>query len=76
MEDWHSIGVNYDKTLMAWHANFNQHWPELKHNYNERFRRMWNYFLLSSAASFRSHYNQVWQILLSKEGMTPNYKRR
>ncbi len=22
MEDWHNFGADYDKTLMAWHANF------------------------------------------------------
>ena len=24
MEDWHNFGADYDKTLMAWHDNFNQ----------------------------------------------------
>ena len=25
MEDWHNFGADYDKTLMAWYANFNAH---------------------------------------------------
>lgn len=61
-----NIGIHYDKTLMAWYDNFNNHWPELSHKYDERFRRMWNYYLLSCAASFRARQNQVWQLLLSK----------
>jgi cyclopropane-fatty-acyl-phospholipid synthase len=49
MEDWQNFGPNYDPTLMAWHANFENAWPELKKNYDERFYRMWRYYLLSSA---------------------------
>ncbi len=73
MEDWHNFGVDYDKTLLAWHNNFNQAWPTLKNNYSERFKRMWNYYLLSSAASFRARYIQLWQIVLSKDGLLGGY---
>jgi len=66
LEDWHNIGFNYDKTLMAWHQRFNACWHNLKDKYSERFRRMWNFYLLSSAGSFRSGKNQVWQIVFSK----------
>ena len=34
MEDWHNFGAYYDKTLMAWHHNFNKHWPELENQYD------------------------------------------
>src|SRR3989338_44613 len=27
VEDWHNFGADYDKTLMAWFANFDKHWP-------------------------------------------------
>lgn len=73
MEDWHNFGADYDKTLMAWHKNFNDHWPELKEKYGERFFRMWNYYLLMSAASFRSRSNQLWQVVLSKKGVPGGY---
>jgi len=73
MEDWANYGVHYDKTLMAWHHNFNQHWDELKTKYNERFRRMWNYYLLSSAGSFRARQTQLWQVVFSKNGLTQGY---
>ena len=68
MEDWHNFGPYYDQTLMAWHANFNAAWPELKEKYGERFRRMWNYYLLSSAGGFRSRSQQLWQIVLTRLG--------
>ncbi len=66
IEDMHNIGPYYDKTLMCWFDNFDAHYPELKEKYDERFYRMWKYYLLSSAGNFRSRDAQVWQILLSK----------
>lgn len=74
MEDWHNFGADYDKTLMAWHTNFNRHWPELEGKYGKRFFRMWNYYLLMSAASFRTRQNQLWQIVLSKQGVPGGYQ--
>lgn len=74
MEDWHSFGADYDKTLIAWHANFNQHWDQLKHKYDERFRRMWNYYLLSCAGAFRARDLQLWQIVLSRNGVAGGYR--
>jgi cyclopropane-fatty-acyl-phospholipid synthase len=69
MEDWHNIGPNYDPTLMAWHANFERAWPELKSRYDERFYRMWRYYLLSSAGGFRSRRQQLWQIVMTRPGI-------
>jgi cyclopropane-fatty-acyl-phospholipid synthase len=66
IEDMHNIGPNYDRTLLCWFENFDAHYPELKEKYDERFYRMWKYYLLSSAGNFRSRDAQVWQILFSK----------
>ena len=66
VEDMHNIGPYYDRTLMCWFENFDAHYPELKEKYDERFYRMWKYYLLSSAGNFRSRDAQVWQVLLSK----------
>jgi cyclopropane-fatty-acyl-phospholipid synthase len=74
MEDWHNFGTDYDKTLMAWHRRFTQHWDELKTDYDERFKRMWNYYLLSCAGGFRSRTLQLWQIVLSKNGIKGGYQ--
>jgi cyclopropane-fatty-acyl-phospholipid synthase len=75
MEDWHSFGPDYDKTLMAWYGNFDKNWEKIKNKYSERFYRMWKYFLLSSAGSFRSRrHSQLWQIVLSKNGVQGGYR--
>lgn len=69
IEDWHGFGWHYDRTLLHWLANFDAHWPQLAPRYGEQFRRMWRYYLLSCAGSFRARYNQLWQILLSPGGV-------
>ncbi len=74
LQHWHNFGTHYDKTLMAWHQNFNENWHKIKTNYDERFRRMWNYYLLSCAGTFRSHKNQLWQIVFSKIGSQVEYE--
>ncbi len=68
MEDWHNIGPHYDPTLMAWHANFEAAWPELKKHYDDRFYRMWRYYLLSSAGGFRARAQQLWQVVMTRRG--------
>ncbi|MDE1892612.1 MAG: cyclopropane fatty acyl phospholipid synthase [Betaproteobacteria bacterium] len=74
IEDWHNFGSDYDKTLIAWHRNFNDHWYELRNNYSDRFYRMWNYYLLSCAGYFRSRHGQLWQLVLTKRQRRPIYR--
>jgi cyclopropane-fatty-acyl-phospholipid synthase len=75
VEDWHSFGADYDKTLMAWHDNFAKNWDNIRNKYSDRFYRMWKYFLLSAAGGFRSgRTNQLWQIVLSKNGIPGGYQ--
>ncbi len=74
IEDWHSFGADYDKTLMAWHGNFNKAWPKLEPAYGQRFGRMWRYYLLSCAGSFRARKNQLWQIVFSRDGLPGGYR--
>jgi cyclopropane-fatty-acyl-phospholipid synthase len=74
MEDWHNFSADYDKTLIAWYANLEKSWDKLKPNYDERFHRMWKYYLLSCAGAFRARSNQLWQIVLSKNGVSGGYK--
>jgi cyclopropane-fatty-acyl-phospholipid synthase len=66
MEDWHNLGPHYEKTLLAWNQNFQQAWGLLRGTYDERFKRMWEYYLLSSAGAFRARDVQLWQIVLTK----------
>ncbi len=67
-EDLHNFGPDYDRTLMAWYENFDKAWPELKDKYGERFYRMWKFYLLSAAGGFRSRANQLFQIVMTKQG--------
>jgi cyclopropane-fatty-acyl-phospholipid synthase len=64
IEGWQCIGAHYDPTLLAWRDNFDRHWAELAATRDERFRRMWRYYLSASAASFRAGITDVWQVLL------------
>ena len=75
VEDWHNFGPYYDQTLMNWHAHINQAWHMLGPRYDERFKRMWNYYLLSCAGAFRARHVQLWQTVLSKNGRSGVYRR-
>jgi len=74
LEDWHAFGADYDKTLMHWYENFKNSWHSLRKEYDERFFRMWKYYLLSCAGSFRARANQLWQIVLSPRGIPGGYR--
>jgi len=73
MEDWHNFGPDYDVTLMRWFKNFERAWPRLSAAYDNRFYRMWKYYLLSCAGSFRARRNQLWQVVLSPRGVVGGY---
>lgn len=78
VEDLHNFGVNYDHTLMAWEANFRNSWNAIKTcspRYNDRFYRMWRFYLLSCAGAFRARHLQLWQFVLSPKGLTSGYRR-
>jgi cyclopropane-fatty-acyl-phospholipid synthase len=75
IEDWHNFGADYDRTLMAWCRRFDDEWPALSRRYSERFRRMWRYYLLTCAGTFRARRNQVWQVVLSPRGAPGGYRR-
>ncbi len=74
LEDWHNFGAYYDKTLMAWHENTEKYWQEFKDRYGERFHRMWTYYLMCCAGSFRSRTIQLWQLVLSPKGVAGGYQ--
>ncbi len=74
LEDWQNFGPDYDRTLMHWYQNFQENWHAIEEDYDERFYRMWTYYLLSCAGSFRARRNQVWQLLLSPDGIPNGYR--
>ena len=75
MEDMHNFGDDYDKTLMAWHKNFEESWQDIASKYGDRFYRMWRYYLLSNAGSFRARKTQLWQLVFSNDGLSGGYSR-
>jgi cyclopropane-fatty-acyl-phospholipid synthase len=73
-EDWQNFGPYYDKTLLAWRDNFEAHWNEIKAGRDEHFYRMWRFYLLASAATFRARKSQLWQVVLSPRGLPQTYQ--
>ena len=75
--DWHGFGTDYDPTLMSWYHRFTGAWEQLKANYNERaggrFYRMWEYYLLACAGSFRTGNVDLWQLVMSHPGKHSDY---
>ena len=69
LEDWHVFTYDYSLTLRAWYKNFEKEWPDLRSRYDATFRRMWHYYLLSFSGAFRARSIQLWQVLLSKNGI-------
>lgn len=74
MEDWHNFGGYYERTLLEWHANFERNCSGLPPRYDEKFRRMWRYYLLASAGGFRARRLQLWQVVLSPRGVAGVYE--
>ena len=73
LEDFHNFGADYDKTLMAWFHNFDANWKDLREKYNEKFYRMWKYYLLCCAGAFRARDIQLWQLVFSRNGVPGGY---
>ena len=73
VEDWHNFGADYDKTLVAWYEKFASNWDSLKHAYDDRFYRMWKFYLLACAGGFRARNIQLWQLVLAKRGVPGGY---
>lgn len=72
IEDVHNFGPDYDRTLCSWESNIAAAWNELP-KYDQRFQRMWRYYLLSSAASFRVRNLQLWQVVMRRTGLAQKY---
>ena len=63
------ISAHYALTLAAWRERFNDAWPQLRPlGYDERFRRLWNFYLALSEGGFRERRIRDHQIVLAKPG--------
>jgi len=75
IEDWHNLNVNYAKTLMAWMKRFDENWGAIKElGYDDRFYRMWRFFLMTAAGSFRARRVHLWQVVYSNNGVEGGYE--
>ncbi len=61
------LRLHYADTLRCWRDNFNRHRAEIARIYDERFCRMWEFYLIGSELSFRHSYNMVWQMQLARD---------
>ncbi len=69
-EVWMSdITAHYPPTLASWRQRFLDTWERLRaRGYDERFRRLWEFYLCSSEAGFRERRIADVQLLLAKPG--------
>jgi cyclopropane-fatty-acyl-phospholipid synthase len=61
------FGESYSQTLRRWHETFNDRWDAVAQlGFDERFRRMWNFYLTSCASTFASGNCDVTQITVTR----------
>ena len=61
------FGKSYSQTLRRWHESFNARWHEVQAlGFDDRFRRMWNFYLCSCAGSFEGGNCDVTQITIAR----------
>lgn len=61
------FGRSYSDTLRRWHDSFNQRWEEIARlGFDDRFRRMWNFYLTSCAGAFGGGNCNVTQITVNR----------
>ena len=64
----HIFGQDYAKTLATWRTNFRAAWPNLTPmGFDDRFRRLWEYYLAYCEAGFRSGNIDVRQVVFAKD---------
>jgi cyclopropane-fatty-acyl-phospholipid synthase len=74
VHDWENYGHYYPPTLANWQARFEANWPQIEaietaNRFDEKFRRMFNYYFLSCKAGFETEHMYLWHLVMSKEGM-------
>ena len=63
------FGQSYNISLRRWHETFNEKWDQIAEmGFDDRFRRMWNFYLTSCAATFQSANCDVTQITIKRPG--------
>ena len=62
-----SLRRHYNKTLLCWNKNFQEHRREVVEMFDERFARMWELFLCSCAATFMNGIIDLHQIIFTND---------
>jgi len=63
------FGESYSQTLRRWHETFNDRWDEVRAmGFDDRFKRMWDFYLTSCAATFATSNCDVTQITIARPG--------
>jgi cyclopropane-fatty-acyl-phospholipid synthase len=74
MEDWHNFGPSYAKTLAEWNRRSKIFFKTTKNpKYNDKFRRMWDFYLTSCEVVFSLRQIQLWQVIITPSD-SPNKK--
>jgi len=68
--DLEILRIHYATTLMEWYRRFVDNRDEIAELYDERFCRMWEFYLLSVETSFRHGAGMVFQMQLAKQAGT------
>jgi cyclopropane-fatty-acyl-phospholipid synthase len=67
IDETFAFGPSYSLTLRGWLARFDAAWPEIATmGFDDRFRRMWRFYLAACAASFKSGQTDVAQVTLRR----------
>lgn len=75
IHDWENYGQYYAPTLAAWQRNFEANWSTIaaipaERPFDERFRRMFNYYFLSCKAGFETEHILLWHLVMRKKGLS------
>lgn len=74
IEDLQNFGYDYSRTLREWRKNFIENWDEIrKLGYDDRFYRMWIFYLTSFIVTFKIRRLQLYQFVLSPKGVKGRY---
>jgi len=72
VSDVEVLQLHYAETLKAWRERFLAHRDEVEKLYDQRFVRMWEFYLACSEMAFRKGEMVVFQIQVAKQkGFTP-----
>ena len=65
--DVESLMRHYNKTLLCWNENFQQHRAEVVEMFDEKFARMWELYLCACAATFMNGIIDLHQIVFTND---------